>query len=537
MTNENLPLRDYQRTAIDRVGAAWERGVRRPAVVLPTGSGKTVIFAHMISEHMILKGMAGKSLVIVHRDELIKQTVAKLHAVAPSLKVGIVKAARNEILGYDVVVASIQTIRKPERLAQLRGIGLVIVDECHHAAADSYVSVMNELGRYDHVMFAGFTATMDREDSRPLAEVWNEVVYTRDILDMIPEHLVDVRGEMVTIDGMSLSALKTTRGDFSDASLSDVLLEADAQTMVADAYVKYANTRKGLLFAPTVKAAKAFADALNARGIKAAPLWGSMPDDDRALVLKQFKAGEIQVLSNCMVLTEGFDEPEASCCVIARPTKSASLYVQMVGRVLRPFPGKTDALVLDVVGASEEHELATLADLSSRRVDKVEPGETLTGAARRLKKAGHPALVGYVDHKKVDLFDRSSSMWSKTEAGLWFVATKEELFFLWPGSEEGQYHVGRCPVYDAGGSWIIKDATLAYGMEWAEMAARAADAGFLTNRRASWRRRSEPPTEGQLRFAGRLGLTIPADATKRDVANMITIRTASRRLDSKLPKK
>lgn len=535
MTN-NLPLRDYQRTAIDKITSAWARDVRRPAAVLPTGSGKTVIFAHMISELSTPGDAFSRTLVIVHRDELITQTVAKLHAVAPGLKVGVVKAARNEINGSDVMVASIQTIRKLARLEQLSGIKYVIVDECHHAAADSYVSVMTWL-EGNGALFAGFTATMDREDSKSLAEVWSEVVYSRDILDMIPEHLVDPHAVMVTIDGMSLSAAKTTRGDFTDASLADVLLEANAQEMVADAYAKHAKDRKGLLFAPTVKAAKTFADALTAKGIPSAAIWGSMPDEDRAVVLKRFKTGEVQVISNCMILTEGFDEPEASCVVIARPTKSASLYVQMVGRVLRPFPGKIDALVLDVVGASEEHELATLADLSSRRVDKVEPGETLTGAARRLKKAGHPALRGYIDHKKVDLFDRSSSMWSKTEAGLWFIASKEEIFFLWPGASEGIYNVGRCPQYDAGGSWITKDVGLTYGMEWAEQAAKEADSGFLTNRKAAWRRRNDPPTEGQVRFATKLRIEIPADATKRDVANLITIRVASRRLDGKLSKK
>lgn len=532
MRENKLPLRDYQRAAIDAVSSAWDRGIKRPAVVLPTGVGKTVILSHMIAEHLALGGMIGKALVIVHREELINQTVAKLHDVAPDLKVGVVKAGRNEIIGYDVIVASIQTIRKPERLEQLKNIGLVIVDECHHAAADSYVSVMNALS--DHALFVGFTATMDRGDKRSLVDVWSEVVYTRDVLDMIPEYLVDVQGRMVTIDGMSLNEAKVTRGDYSDSSLSDLLLDAGAQEIVAESYKTHASDRKGLLFAPTVKAAQAFSDALNKVGIKSAVVHGSMPDEERKLVIKRFIKGDVQVISNCMVLTEGFDVPEASCCVIARPTRSASLYVQMVGRVLRPFPGKADALVLDVVGASEDHTLATLADLSSKRVDKVEPGETLTGAARRLKKAGHPALAGYVDHIEVDLFKRSSSMWSKTDAGLWFISTKDELFFLWPGNEVGKFNVGRCPIYASGGSWIQRNVSLMAGMAWAEEAAKEADQGFITNRKASWRKRNEPPTAGQIRYAAKLGLVLPSDITKGALSDMITRKVASRRLDSKL---
>lgn len=533
MRENKLPLRDYQRAAIDAVSSAWNKGVKRPAVVLPTGAGKTVIFSHMIAEHLALGGMIGKALVIVHREELINQTVAKLHDVAPDLKVGVVKADRNEIIGYDVIVASIQTIRKPVRLEQLKGIGLVIVDECHHAAADSYVSVMNALS-YDHTFMVGFTATMDREDKKSLADVWNEVVYTRDVLDMIPDYLVDVKGQMVTIDGMSLAQAKVTRGDYSDSSLSDLLLDAGAQEIVAESYKTHASDRKGILFAPTVKAAYAFCEALNKVGIKAAVVHGSMPDEERKLTIKRFIKGDVQVICNCMVLTEGFDVPDASCCVIARPTRSASLYVQMVGRVLRPSPGKSDALVLDVVGASEDHTLATLADLSSKRVDVVEPGETLTGAARRLKKAGHPALAGYIGHKDVDLFKRSASMWSKTDAGLFFISTKEELFFLWPGNEVGKFNVGRCPIYASGGTWIQKNVGLMAGMSWAEQAVKESDQGFITNRKASWRRRNEPPTEGQIRYAGKLGLSVASDTTKGDLADMITRKVASRRLDSKL---
>lgn len=549
MTPTALALRDYQRKAIDKINEAWAAGTVFPSVVLPTGAGKTVIFAHLIREAMRFGGVIAKTVVILHREELIHQTVKKIHEVDPTLKVGVVKAGRNEIDGFDVMVCSIQTIRKPERLAQLQGVGLVIVDECHHAAADSYVSVMDSFA-INGAIFAGFTATMSRDDKKSLADVWDEVVYTLDVLDLIGAgHLADVEGKMITIDGMSLAQAKVTRGDFSETSLSDLLLDADAQTIVANAYHEHAREadgsyRKGLLFAPTVIAAKAFANALNDKGIPTAAVWGTMPSDDRTTIIKKFIAGEIKVLANCMVLTEGFDVPDASVCVIARPTQNPALYVQMVGRVLRPFPGKTTALVLDVVGATEEHSLATLADLSSRRVDTVEPGETLIGAAKRLAKKGVASLKGYINHKDVSLFDKSASLWQRTDAGLFFISTtcddencqwsgsecKGHLIFLWPGKEIESYKVGVCPTYAKGGQWIHDDVSLTFGMSFAE---QHAGKNAITSKKASWRKRSEPATAAQVGYATRLGISVPADVTKSDISNMINIRVASNRLDPK----
>lgn len=525
----SLPLRDYQRDTIDKVSAAIASGVQRPAVVIPTGGGKTVIFAHMATPG---------TLILVHRDELVNQAVSKLHAIAPHLSVGVVKASRNEV-DRDVMVCSVQTLRNPMRIATLPKINLVIVDEAHHAAAKTYVEIMTAIGCYEDqgTPAVGFSATLVRGDKRSLGSVWQEVVVHIDILDMIPEWLVDPRGVKVTIDGLSLMEAKRTRGDFSAASLSDLLLEAEAQEIVASAYVEHASDRQGLLFAPTKVAARAFADALNAKGIKTEAVWDGMSNEDRRLVLKRFETGETQVISNCMILTEGFDAPYASCVVIARPTTSAALYVQMVGRVLRPFPGKINALVLDVVGASEDHDLATLADLSSRRIDVVEPGESLTGAAKRLKKAGHPALVGYaIGHADVDLFGKSVSMWQRTDAGLWFIGLKDSLVFLWPGNQPDVYNVGICPTSARGGSWIVKDVTLSVGMEWAEEVVRDTDMVTITSRRAAWRKRKEGPTEAQVTFAQRLKIELRDGMTKAELSDLITCKLASRRLDKDLPK-
>ena len=556
----NLPLREYQRTAIDKIRDAWDTGVQRPAVVLPTGAGKTVIFSHLARE--ILKDRKGGNvLILVHREELATQTVAKLHAIAPHLSVGVVKAERDEV-DADVIVGSVQTLRKSARLERLPKITAVIVDECHHATADSYVKILRYVGCMDvesGTPAVGFTATMGRDDAKTakvgLGDIWQKIIFSMDILDMIPDgYLVDPRGIMVTIDGMSLAEAKIVKGDFSESSLSDLLLDADAQHTVAQAYAEHAKDRKGLLFAPTVKAAHAFADAFNAAGITTEVVHGSMSADDRRFVLKRFASGETQVLSNCMVLTEGFDQPDASAVVIARPTRSASLYVQMVGRVLRPFPGKADALVLDVVGATEDHTLATLADLSTGRVDTVEPGESLMGAAKRIAKRGVLGLARYaVGVKAVSLFERSKSVWAQTDAGLWFVSTgcgdpescdlatdgtcRGHLVFLWPGSEPGTYRVGICPTYARGGRWVTdEDVDLSTAMAVGEQTVEATDSGFLTSKRAAWRRRNEPPSPAQVGYARRLGIEISDGITKSGLSDLINKVVASRRLDGRFRK-
>lgn len=546
-----LKLRDYQEDAITKTFEAFALGTNRPAVVLPTGAGKTVIFSWIANKWV--RERRSRVLILVHRDELATQTVKKLHDVAPSLKVGVVKGTRNEYANVDVIVGSVQTLRRFARRNPITNIGLVIVDEAHHAAAESYREILDHFGCFTgRTPAVGFSATLVRSDKGDLSEVWERVVCQRDILDLIPEHLCDVRGKLVTVDGLTLSEIKTTRGDFSEASLTDALLTADAQRFVVNAYHEYARDRKTIVFTPTVQAARAFNDQFIASGVRSAVVWGTMPAEDRRLALKMFETGELEVIVNCMVLTEGFDEPSASCAIIARPTRSAALYVQMVGRVLRKHPSKRDALVLDVVGASQDHKLATLADLTSRRVEEIAPGESLLEAAARERKRGNPNLANYVvNTDDVDLFHRSPSVWLKTYEGIWFIQTRcpstsgvgecvitnntrkcsGHLWFLWPDvNEPGLYKVGVKPNYGSGGRFMRDALDLETSMSWAEQFARDEDAS-IASRSSSWRRRNEKPSEQQRDFAERLGLEFPENVTKRDLSDMISIHVASRSLD------
>lgn len=550
---ELLALRDYQREAIDNTFDAIARGITRPAVVLPTGAGKTVIFSHMAKEWRDTYPDK-RVLILVHRDELVTQTVKKLNSVAPGLKVGVVKAERNEI-GADVVVASVQTIRSFARCSQIKNVGLIIIDEAHHASADSYRFVLNHFGAMvAECPSVGFSATLVRSDQGDLSDVWQRVVCQRDILDMIPEYLCDVRGKLVTVDGLSLSEVSVNRGDLATGSLTDALLTAEAQNFVVRAYFEHASDRPTIVFTPTVLATQAFTEAFAEAGVRVGAIWGAMPAEDRVLTLKRFGDGDLDVIVNCMVLTEGFDEPRASCAIIARPTRSAALYVQMVGRVLRRFPGKTDALVLDVVGASLDHKLATLADLTSKRIKEILPGETLAEAAIREKKEGNPNLAGYVvDMEDVDLFHRSPSMWLTTYEGVYFIQTRctalpsnkcmrtnsygkcgTHIWFLWP-DENGTYKVGVRATYKAGGMYVREGLDLETAMSWAEQYATEEDPS-LANRNASWRRRKQLASEPQKDYARGRGLQFPDNISKRDLSNMLSIDVASSKLDKAFKK-
>jgi len=224
-----LALRPYQRQAADAVISAYRRGVRRMLVQLATGLGKTVLFAHLA--HTVVSN-GRRVLIIAHRDELLTQARDKLLTVDPSADVGIVRAELDET-DARIVVASIQTIVRPNRLARLGRFDLVVVDECHHAAARSYRDVLEALGAFepDGPMVLGVTATPGRGDGVGLDSVFQEIVYEMGILDGIQGgYLCDLRAVSVTLD-TDFSDVHTRNGDLADGELGDALIAADPQTV------------------------------------------------------------------------------------------------------------------------------------------------------------------------------------------------------------------------------------------------------------------------------------------------------------------
>ena len=517
---ETFTPRPYQVDAIKALAAGWDGPNNRLAVVLPTGAGKTVVFANLISESLAQMD-GGRALVIAHREELIQQAADKIRTVCPQLRVGIVKAERDEHQDTDVIVASIQTLAVERRRNAIRDIGMVIVDECHHAAAPSYMTVLEHFGAWSGVPTAGFTATMTRTDGG-LAEVWQDVVFTRDILEMIEDgYLCDVRGKRIIVDGLDLDTVKTRAGDLQDGQLGQALDDSGAAKVVAEAYRQHAGDRPGVVFTPTVSTAQSMADAFTAAGIPAAAVWGDMPKDDRAAVLAQYKAGTVQVLCNCMVLTEGFDAPWTSCVVIARPTKSAGLYCQMAGRGLRLFEGKKDALILDVMGASTRHKLASIVDLTGREVVMSDEEQTLREAVRAAEEKTQRNLdLSRIQVEEIDLFHGSSFRWLKTESGVWFIPVGDAVFvFLVRNPVDRTYWLRRSDTNNGiVGPKHDVPLPLADAKAWLEQQARAMGSRWLAARSAPWR--NKPASVKQLNFCRVKGIAVPHGSTAGEVSDL-----------------
>lgn len=377
-----LACRDYQEECIAHTFTRVAAGGRRIPNVLATGLGKTVIFAHTI-KRWVKRNPLGRAMVLVHTDELVQQAVNKIQKVAPHLRVGVVKAQRNEVTAQ-VIVASVQSLRNPRRRAQIKRLSLGIVDECHHATARTYRAIMDD---FPDAVWLGFTATLARGDKAKLSEVWESepAPFTRGISFGIRRgYLLDVRGKRIVVPDLELSKVKKSGGDYQDAALGEAMEASYAPEIIAAKYAELASDRKGLVFWPLVEVAEHGARAFEEQGIPSAVIHGNLGTEERRLILKRLASGEIQCVHNVAVLTEGFDDPTISCVVIARPTRSAPLYQQMVGRGLRPdlsLPAgeRGDCLVLDVVGASRTHDLRSLVDLSEKEIrDEIGMDEELS---------------------------------------------------------------------------------------------------------------------------------------------------------------
>lgn len=550
MVPELLPLRDYQSAGIGELRNGWLRGVRRQAVVWPTGAGKTVGFAHLIK---MCVDAGGTFCTLVHRDELLKQAAKKLHDVSPELRVGVVKSRRRELTGVNGVVASVQSLRRPEARVELRDRltpRLLVIDEAHHAVAPTYRAVIEDLGGFNPfpapqgLLVAGFTATLARGDKLALGDVWQEVAHRVDIKDLIRRGwLLLPKGRRVKVDGLDLGRVKRTAGDFSDTALGDAMHEALAPAAIARAYREHAVDRQGIAFLPTVALAYEMAEAFRAEGITALAVDYKTPEKERAAAIEASQRGEIQVLCNAMLFTEGTDLPWINCVVLGRPTQSGVLYVQMVGRGLRPYPGQRDCLVLDVVGVGGKHKLASLVDLTGtppaegvpddllQYIDDLEEGISLgepEGTAGG--RDSDPGVDGPLVSEEFSLFGESPITWLRTKRGVWFVDAGDWLVFLTPGSRVGSYTVAKCHRKTAEGGWLQTDLDLSYAMSWGEYVAQDLNPKFGLQRRASWRRGQ--PSNGQRDECARLGIVVPAGATRGDVSDRLSYAKASWRLDS-----
>jgi superfamily II DNA or RNA helicase len=356
-----MELRPYQQEAREAVHDAWDE-VDRTLMVLPTGTGKTVVFSKII-EDVVAEG--GRALVLAHRGELLTQAADKL-AAATGLGCAVEKAEDSCLDSwYRVVVGSVQTLMREKRLAQFDPdhFDLVVVDEAHHVVADSYQRVL------DHFHMAkvlGVTATPDRGDMRNLGTFFESLAYEYTLPRAIKDgYLCPIKAHTIPLR-LDLSGVSVQGGDFKASELGSALdpyLAQIADEMVAAGCME----RKTVVFLPLIKTSQKFRDVLNDRGFTAAEVNGE--SGDRAQVLADFDAGRYNVLCNSMLLTEGWDCPTVDCVIVLRPTKIRSLYAQMVGRGTRIHPDKDHLLLLDFLWHTERHELCHPAHLIAESDD------------------------------------------------------------------------------------------------------------------------------------------------------------------------
>jgi hypothetical protein len=352
-------------------------------------------------------------------------------------------------------------------------------------------------------------------------------------------YLVNAKGIRVRVDGLDLASVRRRHGDYTDGALAEAMHAALAPKAVARAYLEHAADRQGVLFAPTVEMAHEMADALHGEGVTAAGIDGAMAMAQRRRLLADFARGDVQVMCNCMILTEGWDAPWCSAAVIAWPTSSAPLYVQMAGRALRPHPGKRDAIVLDVVGVTGRHRLASVVDLmGADRIEKLPDDlaaydeidllgldDTVEPSEGRLPV---PTADGPLVSEIVDLFGTRRQAWLCTPRGVWFLSAGDNLIFLTPSAEPGRYSVARCSTTQQGGEWLHEDLDLDMAMSWGEQ--YTAGAATLTRRGAGWR--TQEPSQGQLNMAHRMGLPTAPGVTRGELSDQISTAIAAQRLDA-----
>lgn len=352
---EKQALRPYQEAARKSIHNEWENGRLRTLLVLPTGTGKTIVFASIAADQV----RAGdRVLILAHRGELLEQAADKLQRSTGL--VSAVEKAESTCLDswYRVVVGSVQTLQRSARLERFPRdyFGTIIIDEAHHSITDGYRRILDY---FDSAKLLGVTATPDRGDMRNLGEVFDSLAYEYKLTDAIKDgYLCRIMAQTIPLK-LDISNVALSGGDYSVGELGTALDPYLSQ--IADEMAARCADRKTVVFLPLIKTSQKFRDLLNAKGFRAAEVNGQSAD--RKQVLSDFEADKYNVLCNSMLLTEGWDCPSVDCVVVLRPTKVRSLYSQMVGRGTRLSPGKKDLLLLDFLWMTDRHELCRPADL------------------------------------------------------------------------------------------------------------------------------------------------------------------------------
>ena len=464
-----MKLRDYQEEAAEGVFREWQEHTSA-LVVLPTGLGKTVLFADVIRR---MHEQGARAMVLAHREELITQAADKIRRVTgldAQIEMGEYHVTPMFGVMPPVVVSTVQTHCAggdgAGRMSKFdpADFGLVVIDEAHHATSGTYRRCLDWYGQNPDCKVLGVTATPDRADEAALGQVFESVAYEYGVLDAINNGwLVPIEQQMVTVGSLDFSNIRTTAGDLNQGDLAEVMESERNLQGVAVPTVEICGERRAIVFAATVEQAERLCEIINRyRPNKAAWVCGKTDKDDRRRMLADFKAGRLQYIVNVGVLTEGFDDAGVEVVVMARPTKSRALYAQMAGRGTRPAEevagmlgdvptaaercamirgsSKPSCLIVDFAGNAGRHKLCCSADILGGNVGD----DVVAEVARRVRENGKPMDMAEELAKVKAEVEARKKREAATRAGLQaraqFLTTKIDPFDQWdlaPAQERG----------------------------------------------------------------------------------------------------
>src|SRR5713226_5625292 len=450
-------LYPFQREAKEAVLRHWENGNRAALVSLPTGSGKTIVFSDILQSS--LSGTKDKGLVLVHRDELLRQAMEKLRLVWPTAGISTVEAGYGSYAGQITIASVMSIVRRVDKVPR---IDKVVTDEAHHAPARSWLKIYKRIGElFQGWQHLGVTATPIRsKGASDLEAIFGKPVYVKSIFELIVEgYLSPLKGLEVRTE-TSVEGVGVQGGDFIVEELSRVINTRERNRLVVENYLELAADRKALVFAADLNHARSLTAMFKTQGVSAAWVSGETRLSLRRSFLEKLRNGELKVIVNCMVFTEGFDEPSLDAILVARPTRSLVLYCQMIGRGLRPYPGKKNCLFIDFVDNSSKHRLISMQDLlmfyQTKKTEKniaellarklARERESSSGNKGRkspvidLSPTNLPLLVNLENLsssvKEIDLFGLDAFAWYKARASHYVQVNDAFSLVIRPHSDE-----------------------------------------------------------------------------------------------------
>lgn len=330
-------LRDYQQELVSQIFASWKSGNRKVMLQLPTGAGKTIIFAAITNEFL---KQGKRVMIIAHRKELITQAADKIRSTT-KIQPGIIQSGFEQNLGSYVQIASIQTLIRREYPVK---VDLLVFDEAHHTVSNSYKKIFEQ---YPNALVLGVTATPVRTDGQGFRNIYDDLISGISVTDLIQKDYLSNFRLFGAVSKIKTQGINITAGDFNLQELSQAVAEADITGDLVPTWKKYAEGKKTILFAVDVTHSKECTKAFSNAGISAEHIDGTTPAKERDAILERFRNGKTLVLCNCNIVTEGFDVPTIEAIQCVRPTLSFVFYMQMFGRALRPAPGKEYAILID----------------------------------------------------------------------------------------------------------------------------------------------------------------------------------------------